>query len=156
MNTETILLPCPHCSGEADWAHSNKMKMRVFCKECGAEVSQKRTTRVTFEFLKNAVFSMWNRRALQPKVVAKPIEWVTQTAEGPWYSTNLKHRIVKIEVGFEWQQKLPKPALEKWEPMFSLETFESIEAFINEYQQLEVNRAIEDCDIVITPTQKHA
>ena len=155
MSTETTLLPCPFCAGEAsieEW-EDGESEFSVGCNDAGCLGHE--TLECRFETPEIAT-NTWNRRALQPKVVAKPIEWVTQTAEGPWYSTNLKHRIVKIEVGFEWQQKLPKPALEKWEPMFSLETFESIEAFINEYQQLEVNRAIEDCDIVITPTQKHA
>jgi len=80
------------------------------------------------------------------KIIAPPLEWITQT-HGLWYSTDLKHRIVKTDTGFEWQRKLPNVGLEKWERMFEKQTFEDIESVINEWRQIGVNQAIEGCKL---------
>ncbi len=61
MNKENYLLPCPFCGGEPVIEQKGQNGLRIFCKECHIEKTQK-VLRYSLEWLRMKMIENWNKR----------------------------------------------------------------------------------------------
>lgn len=149
MSTETTLLRCPFCAGEAsieEW-EDGESEFSVGCNDAGCLGHE--TLECRFETPEIAT-DTWNRRALQPKVVAKPIEWGERN--GLLIQSKCGHYDLRLGAWDLFWRAWSNDDRAFSPLTISPCTMTEAKAACQAHAQDKVDRFLLDCDIVIIPT----